>query len=74
MRMWLAVCDMYEDEMIMATTGGHRGDRGLRDIMKHSFVDINKPYVGCGCSSPKSENLIIKYRSKQDRRVEILFF
>lgn len=74
---WLGVYDLYEQEMIKSTTGGDRGDNkfeGFRETLKKSFVDDTKPYVSCGESFPKDKHPDIKYRSQQDRRVEILFF
>jgi hypothetical protein len=75
--MWEAVFDLYEHDLVNATTGKDVADAafvGLRDLLKKSFLYARPdwPIVACGESFPISAKK--HYRSQQDRRVEILFF
>jgi outer membrane protein OmpA-like peptidoglycan-associated protein len=73
--LWEAVFDLYEHDLVLATTGKHTPDEAFNKLRSSlDFVDPTKPFIACGESFPISQDTKQNYRSQQDRRVEILFF
>ncbi|MGA2500603.1 MAG: OmpA family protein, partial [Tepidisphaeraceae bacterium] len=69
---WGAFFDMYMKELAEICGTDEDGLKKLRANVK--FVDDSKKSVGCGKNFPKDHRGVDNWRSKENRRVEILFF
>ena len=71
--MWLAVFDLYEDDLAKAL-GVDPGKLNSQHRAGLKFVDSNRKYLACGESYPIEAADKPNYRSQTNRRVELYFF
>ncbi|MFI5380358.1 MAG: OmpA family protein [Tepidisphaerales bacterium] len=69
---WGAFFDMYMKDLCEVCGTDDDGLKALRGNVK--FVDDSKKSVGCGENFPKDHRGVDEWRSRENRRVEILFF
>lgn len=69
---WTAIFDVYMDELMYILETNEQGLKDYRGQLQ--FVDASKKFVGCGEHYPKEAIGIDEYRSRENRRVEVLFF
>jgi hypothetical protein len=71
---WGAFFDVYTRVLMYIMEVDEEGLEELHNSLSQRFLDDTKKSVGCGENHPITEDRAENFRSKIDRRVEVLFF